>query len=231
MFKKLFGQRTKVPSALQKIVSTEVDKYFNFPLTAKFCPKTFHDDISKVLNDVFNSTDKIASLRVEIAKAMRAQAHWQALALTAAEKQDAFYATSELFNPNFAHRLDTICENISILRNAGICDADNELLVVQCNRRGLLFLAKMNILNLARAFTSDDASPRTDWFKKCYLAELIIAEHDIRTELKEPTAISDVDKIALALLNEQYLVSSFTPYADWKAALKDYSPEVLELGM
>ena len=229
MFKKLFGQRTKVPSALQKIVSTEVENT-NFPLMAKFCSKTFHDDISKVLNDVFISTDKIAS-KGGNCKRMRAQAQWKALALTAEEKQDAFYATSTLFNPNFAHRLNTICENISILHDAGICDADNELLVVQCNRRGLLFLAKMNILNLARAFTSDDASARTDWFKKCYLAELIIAEHAIRTELNEPTAISDVDKIALALLNEQYLVSSFTPYADWKAALNDYSPEVLELGM
>ena len=198
--------------------------------------------LSLALIEVVESENPARLLRVKLYEALKQHSTMQILALTPTEQRDTFYADCTYISAAFSHRLDSVMPKLSNFKDIWfdqklMLNSNSELLRL-CNHTSLTAGIRTNVFNQARAWLDADSVIQSgDWFRKVLLANLIIAESQIRDELGEPSILSEdlIDagliRVSIGLLAHDYLINSIDPYNDWKMQLRDGSDFLTDLGL
>jgi hypothetical protein len=244
MFKSFLEKRrkNKIVAPIHEYIGNEVPtRYLN----------TIGDDRKHVANEVIllraiateisESSNPPAQLRVRLYEALRQLAPMQVLALTPTEKRDAFFDECAYISGAFSHRLDYVVPQVSFLREIWIDQQLNRLsnaeLLTFCNHAALTAKIRANVINELRAwFDVGSIDPHSDWFRKVFLANVIISECEIRDDLGEDLILArdpidaGLRRVSISLLAKDYLLNAQNPYEAWRDALREGGKELTDLG-
>lgn len=244
MLKSFFESRrkNKIVAPIHDYIVNEVPKrYLN----------TIGDDSKHIANEIIllraiatevsESSDPPAQLRVRLYEALRQLAPMQVLALTPTEKRDAFFEECAYISGAFSHRLDYVIPQVSFLREIWIDQQLNRLsnaeLLMFCNHAALTSGIRANVINELRAwFDVGSLDPHSDWFRKVFLANVIISECEIRDDLGEGLLLASdpfdegLRRVSISLLAKDYLLNAQNPYEAWRDALREGGKELTDLG-
>lgn len=236
-------RKKKLVDQLLGYVSVEVKKSY---------ANTIGDERSHVNNEIASLNQTVIEivesespkrlLRLKLRESLAVHSTMQILALTPTEKRDAFYSECTYISASFSHRLDRILPNIGNYKEIWF---DQQLMLLSnsevlrlCNHAALTAGIRGNIINVMRVWLDPESvNPNTDWFRKVLLANLIIAECQIRDDLGEPSNLSEdrteevLIRTSIGLLAEEYLINRVDPYGEWKMQLRDSSDYLTDLGL